>query len=137
MPSSRSALSRWFWPAQIGGWLCYGLQQYLAGVGMLPHVNLQTHLFTLLDMSTGFAASLVLREVLRRSWHWPMGWRVLVGAVAVLVLSAAYGVITVRACPNCRPRRARWATWKPPPCATGWTCRRPVWRRSIPLVRWA
>jgi two-component sensor histidine kinase len=102
MPSTRSALSRWFWPAQIGGWLCYGLQQYLAGVGMLPRVDLQTHLFTLLDMSTGFASSLVLREVLRRSWHWPMGWRVLAGAVAVLVLSATYGVITVRACPNCR-----------------------------------
>ena len=105
MSLSRSALSRYFWPAQLGAWGLYALQQYLGGVGLIGGKT-PYHLLSVADAAIGCLFTLLLREVFKRTWTAPPLTRIAWGVGALSVTGIAYGVLWAQVvagmCATCR-----------------------------------
>lgn len=93
MPPSRSALSRYFWPAQLTAWGLYALQQF---IGLLPGWKGSYQALPLLDAALGCAVTLALREVYRRTWHLPLLPRIAAGTAALFIAAVAYALVWAR-----------------------------------------
>ncbi|MFI4969724.1 MAG: sensor histidine kinase [Lysobacterales bacterium] len=97
--------TRQFWILQTAVWLGYGLENFVAGLGMGRPVDY--YKFALFDAACGFLATLVIRHGLKLSWNSSLRTRLWVGGGLLVATSLAYGytwaIAIYRICTDCRP----------------------------------
>jgi len=100
-----SRQSRQFYLLQTAVWLGFGLEQYLAGIGMgrePSYIKL-----CLFDTVCGFSLTLIIRQVLKLSWNESLSRRLWAGAGVLVVTSAIWGylwkIALYAACTDCKP----------------------------------
>ena len=110
--SRRSALNsiaarqtRQFWLLQLTVWLGYGLEQFLAGIGVGRDVAY--YKICLFDSACGIVFTLIIRAAIKTTWNQPLRDRLWVGGLVLVLTSAAYGYVWKLAlyatCDNCTP----------------------------------
>ncbi|NCT67082.1 MAG: sensor histidine kinase [Rhodanobacteraceae bacterium] len=96
---------RQFWLLQTAVWLVYGIESYLAAIGLgrpMDHYRL-----VLIDAGCGFVLSLLLREVYDATWHLSVRQRIAWGSAALVACSLLGGYVWAVAirnmCVGCKP----------------------------------
>jgi len=90
---------------QIGVWLGYGLEQFLAGFS--NGQPLEYYKLCLFDSACGAVLTLVIRFAIEAGWNRPLNERLWVGGIVLVVTSAVYGYVWKLAlyetCGDCKP----------------------------------
>jgi two-component system LytT family sensor kinase len=97
--------TRQFWLLQIIGWIGYGLENFLSGLGYdRPFSYYKLAVF---DALCGLGFTLIIRFALKWSWNWPLRARLWVGGTVLAATSIAYGftwaVAVYAICTDCTP----------------------------------
>jgi two-component system, LytTR family, sensor kinase len=96
---------RQFWLLHVGVWLGYGVEQFLAGIGVGR--SFDYYKVCLFDSACGIVFTLIIRHAIQATWHRPLRERLWVGGTVLVFASAAYGYVWKLAlyatCENCTP----------------------------------
>lgn len=97
--------SRQFWMVQIGAWIGYGIENFLAGIGYgRPFGYYRLAVF---DALCGLVFTLILRYGLKYSWNWPLRSRLWLGGSLLVATSLAYAyawaIAMYQICTDCKP----------------------------------
>jgi len=96
--------TRQFWFLQTAIWLGYGFENFLTDLGYGRPLSF--YKLPLFDAFCGFVLTLVIRAVLKATWHRPMRVRIAIGAFTLVVESiiggAAWAVAVSYGCPDCK-----------------------------------
>jgi len=105
LKTQASREARQFWLLQIAVWFGYGLEQFLAGIGVGQPV--EYYKLCLFDVICGIALTLVIRWAIKSTWNSSLRVRLWAGGSALIAMSAVYGYVWKLAlyamCENCSP----------------------------------